>query len=162
MTVAGFRGRRGQPKCSAERRLADARRRLYHRHVSGFGREDTSPWLFGIACLLAVVTLVRALLLLYLLPPDSFWNVARIGLGFAVFALTARFATALGKQHVSVRSATFALAVPVAIVAMFRLDIGAPYAAVLAGAACALAGGIAGAVIGEMIASGRPRAHGPR
>jgi hypothetical protein len=146
------------PKYAADRRLADTQRRKYDRCVLGSRRPDTPPWLFGVACMLAAVTLVRALLLQYLVPPESVWNLARIGLGFAVFALTARYVEALARQRGTALSGIVPLVVPIALVAAARLEIGSSQAAVLAAAASALAGGIAGSAIAEIIASG-PAPH---
>jgi hypothetical protein len=113
-------------------------------------------WLFGVAMLLAIVTLVRALLLQYLVPPDSVWSLTRIGLGFAVFALTARYVKSLARQPLSVFF-TFRLVLPIGFVALARLETGGSAAGVLAAAASAFAGCFAGAAIGEKIAGGETK-----
>ena len=102
--------------------------------------------------MLAVVTLVRALLLEYLVAPESLWSLVRIGLGFAVFALTAGYVKSLTRKRGSPLSGIAPLMGAIALVAAARLETGGSYAAVLAAAAGALAGGIAGYVIADIIA----------
>jgi hypothetical protein len=102
------------------------------------------------ACLLAAVSLVRALLLQYVVPLDSMWSLLRIGLAFAAFAIIMIFAMSLANSHVSARDTTLALLIPVGLVAIARLEIGASYPVVFASASSAILGGIFGALIGEI------------
>jgi hypothetical protein len=97
---------------------------------------------------------VRAVLLQYSVPPESFWNLTRIGLGYAVFALTARYVKTLARQQGTMLSAIITLVIPISLVAAARLSVGNSRAVVVATAASALAGGIAGSAIGSIIASG--------
>ena len=113
--------------------------------------------MFGIATAVAVIGLVRSLLLQFVVPPDSLWNLARIGLGFLVYALTARLAIALAGRRLSVVAGAVALLLPIAIVGIARLELGFPPTMVLAGIVTAVAGGAAGAAIGEMVSNIRFR-----
>ena len=78
----------------------------------------------------------------------------RIGLGFAVFAVTAGYVNTLARRRRTALSGIVPLAVAILLVAAARLQSGSSEAAVLAAAASALAGGIAGWAIAQIIASG--------
>ncbi len=104
-----------------------------------------------VSWLLAAVTLARALLLQYVVTPDTFWSLLKIALAFAAFALVARFVSGLGKHRVPALNRILALAVPIVLVASARWELGTPPREVLAAALSAAIGGIAGAVLGEML-----------
>jgi hypothetical protein len=115
------------------------------------GRHAVPRWFLFVAWLLAAVTLARALLLQYVVTPDTFWSLLKIALAFAAFALVARFVSGLGEHRVPALKRTLALAVPIAVVAAARSELGTPEREVLATALSAFVGGIAGAVLGEML-----------